>query len=157
MVVLAGEEGEEALGGRVPRLALLRAAELRAEGVRVLVVEEGDDVRRDFRMVGRYGLLTYLEDHFQAPFGYVRASEEGGRRMFEASLLPSGRFLLVAPDEDWLDDRLRVTLDVESEGWTDGGPFCPADGWPFSHPVPDGDRSPAATSNKPLSVDGSAE
>ena len=115
MVILTGKEGEEALRGRVPELALRRAGQMRGKGVSVVTVERGDDVRRDFPMGGRYGLLTYLDDHYQAPFLYVRFVHEGGRRVFEALLAPSGKYLLVVPDEDWVDDRLRVVLDVEGE------------------------------------------
>jgi hypothetical protein len=115
MVILTGEEGEDALRGRVPDIALRRAVELRGEGVSVVVVEVGDDVDRDFRRAGRYGLLTYLDDHYQQPFEYVRFVYEGGRRIFEALLAPDGRYLLVVPDEEWVDARLLVVLDVEGE------------------------------------------
>jgi hypothetical protein len=121
MVVLTGKVGDEALRGRVPEIAIRRAAEHRETGVTVVVLEQGDDVRRDFRMAGRYGLLTYLDDHYQQPFEYVRFVREGGRRIFEALLAPSGRFLLVAPDEDWVDERLLVVLDVEGEQALPGG------------------------------------
>jgi hypothetical protein len=115
MVILTGKEGEEALRGRVPEIALRRAVEMRGEGIFVVTVEHGDDLRRDFPMGGRYGLLTYLDDHYQAPFAYVRFVHEAGRRVFEALLAPSGKFLLVVPDEDWVDDRLLTVLDVEGE------------------------------------------
>ena len=115
MVTLRGEEGEEALKGRVPDIALRRAVELRGEGVSVVIVEVWDHVDRDFRMAGRYGLLTYLDDHYQQPFEYVRFVYEGGRRVFEALLAPEGNYLLVVPDEKWVDDRLLVVLDVEGE------------------------------------------
>ena len=116
MVILTGEEGEEALRGRVPELALRRAGQMRGEGVSVVTVERGDDVRRDFPMGGRFGLLTHLDDEYEAPFVYVRFVHEGGRRVFEALLAPLGKFLLVVPDEAWVDARLLVVLDVEGEG-----------------------------------------
>lgn len=115
MVTLTGNHEEELFRGRVPDVALRRAREMGCEGVVVLVLERGDDVQRDFTTAGRYGLLTYLDNHYQAPFQYVRYVVEGGRRVFEALLLPSGRHLLVVPDEEWVDTRLRVVLDVESE------------------------------------------
>jgi hypothetical protein len=128
MIALTGKEEEGTYEGRVPQLALRRARKLCVEGVTVLVLERGDDVRRDFRVAGRYGLLTYLDDHYQAPFEYVRFIHEGGRRVFEALLAPEGTHLLVAPDEDWVDDRLRVVLDVEGEvvspGEEKGGRPC---------------------------------
>ncbi len=115
MVVLNGKDEDQRLRGRVPNLALCRARELSEAGVTVLVLEEGDDACRDFRFLGRYGLLTYLDDHYQAPFTYVRFVVESGRRIFEALLAPSERYLLVVPDEDWVDHRLQVVLDVEGE------------------------------------------
>jgi hypothetical protein len=45
----------------------------------------------------------------------------GGRRVFEALFAPSGRILLVAPDEDWVDERLLLVLDVEGEQAPPGG------------------------------------
>jgi len=115
MVILTGKDMDESLRGRVPEIALRRAVEMRGKGVSVVAVERGDDVRRDFPMGGRFGLLTYLDDHYQAPFAYVRFVREGGRRVFEALLAPLGKFLLVVPDEDWVDDRLLTVLDVEGE------------------------------------------
>lgn len=122
MISLTGKEEEEALKGRVPEIALRRAKEFRENGVTVLVLERGDDVLRNFRMVGRYGLLTYLDDHYQAPFGYVRYVVVGRTRIFVALLAPSGRYLLVVPEEDWVDDRLLVVLDVEGEELLASGP-----------------------------------
>lgn len=122
MIVLAGDEKDESLRGRVPELALRRAGELRGQGVAVLVLERGDDVRRDFPMAGRYGLLTYLDDHYQTPFEYVRYAVEGDRRVFEALLAPSERYLLVVPEENWVDDRLLIVLDVEGEAFLAEGP-----------------------------------
>ena len=115
MVILTGKEGEEALRGRVPEIALRRARQMRGEGVSVVAVERGDDFCCDFPMGGRFGLLTYLDDHYQAPFAYVRFVHEGGRRVFEALLAPLRKFLLVVPDEEWVDDRLLTVLDVEGE------------------------------------------
>jgi len=115
MVILTGEEGEEVLRGCVPEIALRRAVEMRREGVAVVVVEEGDDVDLDYRWTGRFGLLTHLDDHYIAPFLFVRFVHEGGRRVFEALLAPEGKYLLVVPDEEWVDDRLLVVLDVEGE------------------------------------------
>lgn len=135
MVTLTGEADEKSLGDRVPALAIRRARELRESKVVVLVLEEGDDVRRDFRVAGRYGLLTYLDDHYQAPFEYVRFEVEGGRKVYEALLAPSGRYLLVVPDGDWVHPGLRVVLEVEGEQSSDGDPENepngPSDGTTF--------------------------
>ncbi|GFO57252.1 hypothetical protein GMSM_42590 [Geomonas sp. Red276] len=62
---------------------------------------------------------------YQAPFEYVRYVVEAGRRVFEALLAPSGRYLLVVPEEDWVDDRLLIVLDVEGEEFLPQGPDDP--------------------------------
>lgn len=151
MISLSGWDKDEALRGRVPEIALRLAQGLRESGVTVLVLERGDDVRRDFRMVGRYGLLTYLDDHYQAPFEYVRFVVEGERRVFLALLAPSGRYMLVVPEEDWVDDRLLVVLDVEGEEFLDSGQEeakQPPKTMPNPCSGPDGDRTaPAPTNN----------
>lgn len=157
MISLTGREEEEALRGRVPEVALRCAKELRENGVTVLVLERGDDVRRDFRMVGRYGLLTHLDDHYQAPFEYVRYVVEGRRRVFVALLAPSGSYLLVVPEEDWVDDRLLVVLDVEGEELLASGPEeakRPLEMTPNSPSVPEGDRTTRDATNNLLSGDG---
>ncbi len=157
MIVLTGNENDEHLRARVPEHALRRARQLQAENVGVVVMEEGDDVRRDFRMVGRYGLLTYLDDHYQAPFEYVRYVVEGGRRVFEALLAPSGRYLLVVPEEDWVDDRLLVVLDVEGEEIQAAGDDetkRPPKTILNPTPGPDEDRTPPVSLNNSLSGDG---
>lgn len=157
MISLCGSEEEEALRGLVPEIALRHAKELRENGVTVLVLERGDDVRRDFRMVGRYGLLTYLDDHYQAPFEYVRYVVEGGRRVFVALLAPSRRYLLVVPEEDWVDDRLLVVLDVEAEELLASGPDAakrPPKMTPNPCSGPDGDRTTSAATNNLLLGDG---
>lgn len=157
MISLCGREEEEALRGRVPEIALRHAKELRENGVTVLVLERGDDVRRDFRMVGRYGLLTYLDDHYQAPFEYVRHVVEGGRRVFVALLAPSRRYLLVVPEEHWVDDRLLVVLDVEGEELLASGPDAakrPPQMTPIPCSGPDGDRTTRTATNNVLLGDG---
>lgn len=115
MIALAGGAGDAAYRDCVPALALRRARELRKAGVTVIVLERGDNVIKDFLVVGRYGLRTYLDDHYQAPFQYVRITRERGKRVFEALLLPLGKHLLIVPDEEWVDDQLLVVLDVEGE------------------------------------------
>lgn len=160
MIVLTGNENDEPLRARVPEHALRRARQLQAENVGVLVMEEGDDVRRDFRMVGRYGLLTYLDDHYQAPFEYVRYVVEGGRRVFEALLAPSGRYVLVVPEEDWVDDRLLIVLDVEGEEIQAAGTDetkCPPEMTPNSPSGPEEDRTSRVPTNNSLLGDGLRE
>lgn len=157
MISLSGGGEEEALKGRVPEVALRQAKELRGSGVTVLVLEREDDVRRDFQMVGRYGLLTYLDDHYQAPFEYVRHVVEGERRVFLALLAPSGRYLLVVPEEDWVDDRLLVVLDVEGEELLDSGQEeakWPPKMTPNRCSGPDGDRTAPGATNNVLLGDG---
>lgn len=153
MIALTGAAEQEALAGLVPDLALRRAREVGRDGVTVLVLQRGDDVCRDFRMVGRYGLLTYLDDHYVAPFEWVRFEVEGGRKVYEALLSPSGRYILVAPDEDWVHDGLRVVLDVEAEVPQLGGPPAPEkhpEGCPVLPPVPDCDRRGPGGANSSL-------
>ncbi len=115
MIALAGGPGDAVYWDCVPALALRRAKELRGTGITVVVLERRDDVIKDFLVVGRYGLRTYLDDHYQAPFEYVRYVREGGRKVFEALLLPLGKHLLIVPDEEWVDEQLLVVLDVEGE------------------------------------------
>lgn len=121
MIILTGTDSDKAHKGKVPEIALRRAEEMAGTGVYVVALEVLDDIGRDLPMAGRYGLLTYLDDHYQAPFEYVRYVEENGRRVFEALLAPEGKFLLVVPEEDWVDDRLLVVLDVEAEASVDRG------------------------------------
>lgn len=155
MIVLTGTEGVENLRGRVSELAIRRAYEVGKGGVSVLVLEKGDDVHRDFLLTGRYGLLTYLDDHYQAPFEYVHYVMEDGRRVYEALLLPSRKYLLVAPDEVWVDERLRIVLEVEGEEvWPSGDgndQNAPTGSCPVSREVPEGDRTGTEFTNRLLS------
>lgn len=116
MVVIARYEGT--LAGRVPELALRRAAEFSGKGL-VLVLEEGDDVERDVPQAGPYGLMTHLDDAWQEPFSYVRYVFEGERRVYEALLayvnVPT---LVVVPEAPWVDDRLLLVLQVDGEEGT---------------------------------------
>ena len=113
MIVMTNYVG--ALAGRVPELALRRAAGFSGKGI-VLVLEEGDDVERDIPQAGPFGLMTHLDDAWQEPFSYVRYVTEGKRRVYEARLaygeVPT---IVVVPDETWVDDRLLLVLQVEGE------------------------------------------
>lgn len=113
MIVIANYEG--ALAGRVPELALRRAADFSGKGI-VLVLEEGDDVERDVPQAGPYGLMSHIDDAWQEPFSYVRYVTEGERRVYEARLaygdVPT---IVVVPDAPWVDGRLLLVLRVEGE------------------------------------------
>ena len=113
MIVIANDG--KTLAGRVPELALRRAADFSGRGI-VLVLEEGDDVEHDIPQAGRYGLMTHLDDAWQEPFSYVRYVTEGERRIYEARLaygkVPT---VVVVPDAVWVDARLLLVLRVEGE------------------------------------------
>jgi len=113
MIVIANYEGS--LAGKVPELALRRAADFSGKGI-ILVLEEGDDVERDFPQAGRYGLLTHIDDAWQEPFSYVRYVTEGERRIYEARLAYSEvPTVVIIPDLPGVDDRLLLVLRVEGE------------------------------------------
>jgi hypothetical protein len=91
---------------------------------RVLVLQEEDDPQRDFPQAGRYGLLTHLDDSWQQPFSWVRLVTVRGCRLFVARLAKSyrkGDYVLVVPDTDWVDSRLRLVLDLEAKEASVGG------------------------------------
>jgi hypothetical protein len=121
VVVLTGTEEDARLVGKVPELALRLAKDL-ADGGCVLVLEEGDNVERDVPQAGRYGLLTYLDDCWQEPFERVLWVRETGARFFVARLAASRvPTVVVVADAEWLDERLRLVLDVEGEeGFSEG-------------------------------------
>lgn len=115
MVVLTGDEQSAPVAAMVPEPVLRLARSLAGDGC-VLVLEEGDDVERDVPQAGRHGLLTHLDDCWQEPFERVLWVRENGRRVFVARLaacrVPT---VVVAADAVWLDERLRLVLDVEGE------------------------------------------
>ena len=121
MVVLAGSDQIDSLADRVPELALRLARDLAGGGC-VLLLEEGDDVERDVPQAGRYGLLTHLDDCWQEPFERVLWVRENGARFFVARLAASRvPTVVVVADAEWLDERLRLVLDVEGEeGFSEG-------------------------------------
>lgn len=115
MMVLTEKTRTEELRGRVPEVALRRAEGLSPGGL-VVVLEEGDDIERNVPQAGRHGLLTHLDDAWQEPFSFVGFVVEDGRRVFEARLAYGRQpVTVVVPDAPWLDDRLRLLLDLEAE------------------------------------------
>ena len=115
MMVLDGGRLQAGPFGGATGLAL-RVARNLAGGGCVLVLEEGDDVERDVPQAGRHGLLTHLDDAWQEPFERVLSVRENGCRVFVARLAYGRRpVAVVAPDEPWLDSRLRLVLGVEAE------------------------------------------
>jgi hypothetical protein len=121
MIVLTSCRQAESLRGSIPELAIRRMHEL---GGSVLVLQEGDDIARGIPQAGRYGLLTHLDDEWQAPFDWVRYLFEGGKKFFEAQLNTGGKrqVIVIVPDEKWVDERLAVVLDVEGEEASPEGP-----------------------------------
>ena len=113
MIVLTSCKQAESLRGSIPELAIRRMHEL---GGSVLVLQEGDDIEK-IPQAGRYGLLTHLDDEWQAPFDWVAIDHEDGKRVFVAQLNTRGKrqVVVIVPDEKWVDDRLAVVLDVEGE------------------------------------------
>lgn len=89
-----------------------------ASGCHVLVLQEGDDPERDFPQAGKFGLLTHLDDCWQEPFAWVRIVTVMGCRLFVAQLAKcyeKGKYMVVVPDSEWVDERLRLTLKIEAD------------------------------------------
>lgn len=87
-------------------------------GCHVLVLQEGDDPESDFPQAGKYGLLTHLDDCWQEPYVWVRLVTVRGCRLFVALLARSyspEKHIVIVPDSDWVDERLRLVLRVEAE------------------------------------------
>lgn len=100
--------------GIIPQIALSR--KLRKENV--LVLESSDDVVFGMPHFGRYGLITFIDDHDREQFSSVRFIVENGQRFFAAVTTDRAqrtRYTIVAPDAPWLDHRLRLIFEVEAE------------------------------------------
>lgn len=83
---------------------------------RVALLEEGDDIGRVPRELGRYGLLDVLDNPWRS-YDSITIFHEGDRRYFEMVITlqqPDTLFYLLIPDAPWLDPRLRLVLDVET-------------------------------------------
>lgn len=83
---------------------------------RVAILEEGDDIGRVPRELGRYGLLEILDNPWRC-YDTISTFTEGGTRYFEMviTLQPGITLTLLIPDKLWLDSRLRLVLEVETE------------------------------------------
>lgn len=83
---------------------------------RVAILEEGDDIGRVPRELGRYGLLGILDNPWRC-YDSIGTFTEGETRWFEMTItLTAGVLLIVLiPDSAWLDPRLRLVLEVETE------------------------------------------
>lgn len=115
MVVLTGGEQTVEFADRVPAVAM-RLAEYLIPAAIILVLENGDNIEKDVPHAGRYGLLTYLDDPWQQPFVSVSAVRENGARLFVARLAYGSKpVIIIAPDAEWLDSRLRLVLTVECD------------------------------------------
>lgn len=123
MIKLTDVQQARRLRGRVPDLAILRMEQLAAGGNvpgeenYVVVVEEGDDLERDFPVAGRFGLLSALDDLWgESQFESVRFVRENGVRVYAAVLRAddASTVTFVVPDAPWLDDRLSLLLRVDA-------------------------------------------
>lgn len=83
---------------------------------RIALLEEGDDINRVPRELGRYGLFEVL-DNTDRSYDAVTFFSEGETRYYEMviTLQPGVLFTLIIPDKSWLDSRLRLVLEVETE------------------------------------------
>lgn len=116
MIALANRHQAAKLAqeGVIPQLALTRKK--RKENV--LILESTDDVVWDLPQFGRYGLITYIDDHDREQFSSVRFAIENGQRIFAAVTTDQAqrtRYTIIAPDAPWLDHRLRLIFSVEGE------------------------------------------
>lgn len=82
---------------------------------RVALLEEGDDIGRVPRELGRYGLMEVLDNPWRS-YDSITIFTEGDSRYYEMVItLQSDTLLyLLIPDASWLDSRLRLILDVET-------------------------------------------
>lgn len=87
------------------------------EQSRLAVLEEGDDIGRVPRELGRYGLLEIIDNPWRS-YDSITAFCEGEARFYEMviTLAPGSLFTLIIPDAPWLDSRLRLVLEVEAGG-----------------------------------------
>lgn len=83
---------------------------------RVAVLEEGDDIAKVPREVGRFGLLDVLDNPWRS-YDSISIFNEGDTRYFEMVITIQSDIILtiIIPDEPWLDARLRLVLEVETD------------------------------------------
>lgn len=110
---------------RLPQRALQLLLELEKQGPspydfrqhsRVALLEPADDIAKVPREVGRYGLLEILDSPWRS-YDSVCVFSEAEKRYYElvVTLSPGVRLFLFVPDEDWVDSRLRLVLQVETD------------------------------------------
>lgn len=120
------KSAKQALGlrGVIPELAIVRMVQFEGKdghydpGIHghILVIQEGDDIT-DIPEIGPDGLLEVIDNEWFC-YEYVEAFVENGRTVFEMVIaLDNERTIaVIIPDEPWLDDRLRLVLEVETQG-----------------------------------------
>ena len=123
MVKLNSADQARSLAGTLPAVAVERMMQFEGDDGGydhedhgyILVLEKGDDLRRDFPMLGECGLLGHLAQEGFPSFEYVVSVRENGRRIFEATIPLAGdaMLVLIVPEEPWVDSRLLRVLDAE--------------------------------------------
>ena len=124
MIRLTSARQALALRGTIPELAVLRMVQFEGSDGQydperhghIVVIEEGDDIAL-VPEVGPGGLLDVIDDEWRS-YDALQAFDEDGRTVFEMVIaLDNERTLaIIIPDAPWLDSRLRLVLDVETEG-----------------------------------------
>lgn len=125
MIKLTSAVQARNLADRLPRLAVERMVQFEGTDGHydpenhgyIVVLEEGDDIGRDFPLLGEIGVFSDLGEKWLSPFEYVFFVRENGRRIFEAALPLAGdaMLVLIVPEEPWVEDCLLSALNVEGQ------------------------------------------
>ena len=123
MIRLTSAAQARTLRDRIPALAVLRMQQFEGEDGQydpaihghIVVLEAEDQIDRDLPEVGRFGLLDVLDSEWPG-YEYVEVFVENGRRVFEMVIQIDAdkAVAVIIPDEDWVDPRLRLILEVEA-------------------------------------------
>lgn len=83
---------------------------------RVAVLEQGDDIGKVPRELGRYGLLEVIDNSWRS-YDSITTFNEEETRYFEMviTIQPDILLTIIIPDAPWLDPRLRLVLEVETD------------------------------------------
>ena len=124
MIRLTSAKQALSLRGTIPELAVLRMVQFEgsdgaydpASHGYIVIIEEGDDIAL-VPEVGPGGLFDVIDDEWRS-YDALDAFDEDGHTVFEMVIsLDNERTLaVIIPDAPWLDSRLRLVLDVETEG-----------------------------------------
>ena len=123
MIRLKSAKHALCLRGVIPELAIVRMVQFEGKDGNydpdmhghILVLQEGDDITQ-IPEIGPDGLLEVIDNEWCC-YEYVEAFVEDGRTVFEMVIaLDNERTIaVIIPDEPWLDDRLRLVLEVETQ------------------------------------------